>query len=573
MEGCLMSMSTEFNTAELAKRIDRARTEILRIYKANDHDSDADDLMRELERVASEKMIRVVFIGQYTAGKSTIISALTGNNEIAIDSDVATSEAADYDWKGIVTLTDTPGLYTGNPEHDLKTIDMIKRSDLLIYCLTSDLFNQYTLSDFEKWAFSLNYAGKMFLVINKMSKEDGSYETLCKNYSLSLNKALQPHSIGEFPCSFVDAKDYRDGCKEGNRDLIAFSHFESFIDALNRFVNQKGLLGKLDTPIMIMKASIDKVTQEVLDDDSNKAYTALLSRIERKIDQQRNQVAIDSRNIIRRELKTVVDKGYEISSVLGIEDIDYSEDDLTEMIISVCENINKKLSVLCDESIKKLNLEIDEVLESETASFFFNSISGSYSGKKHIFEPKESRISRAQFDSVKSVIENVTGKTISMATKGGSSSAGFLIKASEASGSQLHVAIYNIGKQIGISFKPWQAVKIAKNIGNIAKVLGPVVSVLGLFIDVKEAVDENKKAQSIRKAQLECRQEFIDIASELEERYSNELDGLFDVFDKINLQLQSSRENVQKLIQDDNNMSKKLLEIRNELVAVQTSLF
>lgn len=91
-----------FITTELAGRIDHARADIIRIYKANGHDSEAEELMKELDRAAADKTIRVVFIGQYTAGKSTIISALTGNNEIVIDSNIATSQTSDYSWGGVV---------------------------------------------------------------------------------------------------------------------------------------------------------------------------------------------------------------------------------------------------------------------------------------------------------------------------------------------------------------------------------------------------------------------------------------------------------------------------------------
>lgn len=561
-----------FVTTELAGRIDRARAEIIRIYKANGQDSEAEELMKELDHVAADKTIRVVFIGQYTAGKSTIISALTGNNEIVIDSNISTNQTADYSWRGVV-LADTPGLYTENREHDERTIDMIKRSDLLIYCITSDLFNQYTLADFEKWAFTLHYAGKMFLVINKMSKEDGTYDSLRKNYSLSLDASLQPHSVREFPCSFVDAKDYRDGFREGNQELIAYSHFEDFIEELNRFVRQKGVLGKLDTPIMIMKASIDEVTQQVVEDDSQKAYAALLARIERKVDQQRNQLSIDARNTIRRGIKPIIDKGDEISRQLGDEDINCTEDDITELIESVCENINKELDALCNKAVERLNCEIEEVLSSDTAIYFFKSISESYSPKKHLFETRKAKVCRAQFDSIKGVIEIATGKTVAIATKDGKNSVGFLIKATEASGSQLHSVVYRIGKLFGYKFKPWQAANIAKNIGNIAKILGPVMSVIGLLIDVKDTVDENQHAQSIQKARLECRQEFIDVASDLEAQYSAELSRFFTVYDDITKQLQTSRDNVQNLIKADHEMTRKLLDVRNELVAIQTSIF
>lgn len=567
-----MKDNVVFQTTELATKIDNVKSELIRIYKTNDHNEAAQELIEQLNGVADEKKIRVVFIGQYTAGKSTVISALTGNKNIKIDSDIATCHTSDYSW-GDVVLTDTPGLYTENPEHDERTINMIKKSDLLIYCITSDLFNQYTLADFEKWAFTVGYAGKMFLLVNKMSKESGEYEELKDNYSISLNRSLHPHTVEEFPCSFVDAKDYKDGIDDNNNALVEYSHFSNFISALNTFVKQKGYLGKLDTPIMIMKASIDNISQSVIDDERHKAYTTLVSRIEKKIDQKRNQFSIDARNIIKRGLKPITDMGNELSRKIGVTDIDFTEDDINSCITNACEVINSQLNVLCEQNVEELNAEVEDVLSSDAAAYFFNSISENYTEKKTFFEKRESKITRAQFNSVKEVFESITGKTISAATKGGVASGGFFIKATEASGSQIHTIVLNVGNKIGYKFKPWQAVNIAKNIGNVAKVLGPLASVAGLIFDIKETVDEDKHAKSVQAAQLEYRQMFIDIASDLELQYSNELSGMYDVYEQINTQLKDSRMAVQKLISNDNAMLAKLADLRNELVDIQSIIF
>ncbi len=567
-----MGDNVKFKTTELATRIDINKSEILKLYTKGGFEEDARQLKAQLDAATGDNAIRVVFIGQYTAGKSTIISALTSNKDIKIDSDIATSFTADYCWNG-VTLIDTPGLYTENPEHDARTIDMIKKSDLLVYCITSDLFNQYTEQDFEKWAFDVGYAGKMFLIVNKMSKEAGEYYTLVENYSISLNRALVPHSISEFTYSFVDAKDYKDGVDDGDRELVEYSHFEEFIARLNAFIQQKGLLGKLDTPIMMLKASIDEMTQKVIEDDSNRAYNSLLSRIEKKVDQQRNQVSIEAHSIIKRVLKPIIDKGYEISRKIGIEDINYTEDDVNKLVTSSCENINSQLATLCESSIKQLNSEIEEVMNSGTASYFFNSISSTYDGKKHLFESQDSKVSRAQFDSIKNVVESITGKTISMATKEGAASAKFLIKSTEASGSQIHKIVLAVGGKFSYKFKPWQAANIAKNIGNVAKVLGPVVSVLGLFFDVKETVDDQKRAQKVQQAQLEYRQNFLDIASNLESQYSGELNGIFVVYEDISKQLRTSRDNVKNMIKSNDDMTRKLLEVRNDLTDIQSEIF
>lgn len=56
------------------------------------------------------------------------------------------------------------------------------------------------------------------------------------------------------------------------------------------------------------------------------------------------------------------------------------------------------------------------------------------------------------------------------------STTGFL-KSMDVAGSGLHQTVLGVGKFIGFKFKPWQAVGIAKNIGNFAKFLGPIFAV------------------------------------------------------------------------------------------------
>ena len=54
--------------------------------------------------------IRLVFAGQYSAGKSSILKMLTGRADIAIGADITTQQAHTYDWNGI-EVVDTPGIH------------------------------------------------------------------------------------------------------------------------------------------------------------------------------------------------------------------------------------------------------------------------------------------------------------------------------------------------------------------------------------------------------------------------------------------------------------------------------
>ena len=45
--------------------------------------------------------IKLVFAGQYSAGKSSILKMLTGRNDIAIGAGITTQKAHSYDWNGL----------------------------------------------------------------------------------------------------------------------------------------------------------------------------------------------------------------------------------------------------------------------------------------------------------------------------------------------------------------------------------------------------------------------------------------------------------------------------------------
>ena len=66
---------------------------------------------------------------------------------------------------------------------------------------------------------------------------------------------------------------------------------------------------------------------------------------------------------------------------------------------------------------------------------------------------------------------------------------------------------------------------------------------------------------------------FLDIVSDLENRYSGELSGIFDVYEDITSQLQESRAGVQKMLKSNNDMTKKLLSIREDLTEIQSEIF
>lgn len=96
------------------------------------------------------------------------------------------------------------------------------------------------------------------LLVNKMSDETGEEAQKIANYRISLAEALKPYSLDEFPICFIDAKDYCEGIDQEEDFLLEVSRFQTFIDALNNFVELRGSLARFATPVQIALGCVDE---------------------------------------------------------------------------------------------------------------------------------------------------------------------------------------------------------------------------------------------------------------------------------------------------------------------------
>ena len=97
-------MSVKLEIGDYERRTEEIRKEVSSIYLQYEKQEAADSLTSALKDIKSEDKICLSFVGQYSAGKSTIIKALTNNSEILIDSDIATSKVTPYEWGSILLM-------------------------------------------------------------------------------------------------------------------------------------------------------------------------------------------------------------------------------------------------------------------------------------------------------------------------------------------------------------------------------------------------------------------------------------------------------------------------------------
>lgn len=482
-------------------------------------------MRRNLRDHAADQVLRLSFVGQYSAGKSTIISALTGRRDIEIDADIATSSASVYDWDGL-HLVDTPGLYTEHRDHDAITQDALSKSDILVFCITYMLFDDITAANFRQLAYEHGYAPKMMLVINKMSCEAGEPAALRAAYETSLNTALAPHSVREFPRVFIDAKDYLDGIDDEDGELIDESNFRDLVEALNRVARQRGTLAKLDTPVRIVLSAVDAAEPVAAGaDGEDTAYLLVLEKLARTVRSERSAFRAKSQGLLTKLATEIEARGQALADVAGeAQDFPAECEAASKDVEAVCRASAAEFEGLVDEAATRVQEEIARILEGEVVRTLFEGVD--QDAEIDVDAPDtgpDLDSARQRMGKLKEVGGAVAGRVAQMAQGPAAAGAQGFLRAGQVAGGQLHQVVYNVGKFFGYKFVPWEAVNIAKNVGNVAKVVGPLLSVAAVALDTYGEKKEIDRERELARARREIRGQFRAMAKRIEAKYLREL--------------------------------------------------
>lgn len=526
------------------------------------------DGLRDYEQQGA---LTVAFVGQYSAGKSTIISALTGRRDIHIDADIATDTTTPYDWNGI-KIIDTPGLFTDRTDHDDITYEAIAKADLLVFCLTHMLFDTLTVENFKKLAYDKGYRWKIMLVVNKMSAAAGEEEQKIASYRHSLSEALKPYALDEFPICFIDAKDYCEGIDNNDDFLIEISRFDTFITELNHFVERRASLTRLDTPVRIVLGCLDDAQIcFARNSDEDTAFLEVLSRLSRRINKERERLRTKIKGITLEMSAAIAAEGSRLASAVG----DPKFEDLNKQSeINVRKHYEKAGQALEDtieSAIQSIRLEVEAELQSNLTQAFVTQLN--FNGKV----PNQSPVNNFNKQQVQGQVAwlqkigDKVGASIKMSATGKSAATvgqGFL-RSMDVVGSSLHQGVYNIGKLIGFKFKPWQAVGIAKNIGNAASFLGPALAVLSIGLDLHSMHKEHEYEEKKSEVRRDIISQFKVIAVDLERQIESQLQEFeSQVYIQLENNIAEARQKTESEMAASHTEIGQIAAIRKELEAI-----
>ena len=159
--------------------------------------------------LSPDDAIRLVFVGQYSSGKSTIIKTMTGI-DTGIGAGIQTQETRSYPWNDGMYVVDTPGIHTEiRQDHDEKTYEEINHSSLLIFVITNEGFNDRIGNHFRHLAIEQGRGKNMVLVVNKMERtSEGNTPEQQAIIAEDIKKVIEPLSPQDVYLSFIDAQSF-----------------------------------------------------------------------------------------------------------------------------------------------------------------------------------------------------------------------------------------------------------------------------------------------------------------------------------------------------------------------------
>lgn len=554
-------MNTEIKIKELDVQLKKLVNDTYEILEQSNNTEIKVRIEQELEELENRTDLKVAFVGQYSSGKSTIISALTGNKDIKIDANVATDTVSEYKWHNIV-LMDTPGILAGKVErHDEATKNALKECDLIVYVITSQLFDDIIFENFINLAFEQHLKDKMVIAINKMSMEAGEFEELVSNYKQSLITIFSERGYAfNFETIFIDAADYIEGKEDGDEEFIQLSNFSTFISTLNQFVEEKGIIKKqFDTPIRILKDGISDIALATV----NPELKTLMEQAEVKIKNSKKDIIRSVNILVNNAVTDIKNNGQNLASKIGeVEsenEFKSAEDDFNSFVNETTSKLDESIQRLIEEEEEKLMTEIDQFTSKPSFESYVDKLESQLGN----FElPQDVKLNLEKQKQILGYLGKGGSKLASMTFKDAAATG-----LKNVSGSSMHSAVLQVGKFFGHKFKPWGAINTANKIGKVGKFAGPAISVIGIGLDVYLNHQEEKQRKKIKEARDQYFVSILTFANSIKNDTISKLDEYIKTsFDSRLNEINQSKIDLVKLDESNTKFSEAIKKLDSEYI-------
>ena len=449
---------------------------------------------------------RLVFTGQWSSGKSTLIKALTdGGAEVVIDSDIATGKVTEFDWDGIVALVDTPGVQAGIYRHDRLAEEAIAAADLVLFAITVDLFDDAATEYLQHVIDTLGKRDQLLVVItkaNSMHAGPGIREA-------AVREALGP-SNADVPFIECDARDYLDGLAHPDSVRAAAYRSVSNIDRVRGVINdisaRRGDLGRYRQPFQVIKAVSLEAESLLTEDPDEAAALALLARQRSALTARRERMGAKLEELASRfrteSVRAAEAFADDVESIAAMPDgspregkISAFTEHLNESLNDAADRLGEGVGRVMEQQFEDLAAEVREIEAAPHTRVVLSLAHDAEVQAGHADIRVGDRASRGP--QTRSQVPPWSGHAGRWLKEfRGSWGAGEGVRAS--AGTVGHKVVLKTGHLFGKQFKPWQAVRVADRIGKATKFAGAFLTVAAEFGAVVAEERAEMRAQEER---------------------------------------------------------------------------
>ena len=470
--------------------------------------------LQERLPAGADALLSLAFAGQYSAGKSTLISALTGRDDIAIGASITTEQTHRYPWEGVVII-DTPGIHTSiRPDHDDTAYDAIAGADLLVFVITNELFDEHIAGYYHKLTVGHDKGHETILVVNKMGRHaDGNTAESRAVVTEDLRAPLAPFTPEGLKITFTDAADALEAWKEEDPEFRAMledqGNLSDLVANINAFVAEKELTARHTTMLyQIERILEDAIAAEPTDHPDLDALVLVYNQNARSI---RDAVAeirgavgtaiFDAEAAVKRAGSDLAESYY--PGVSG-DEVDQAVERAQQSVDQIGVELGQRIQQAFVDVIPHIGQQIHSIRTGDLYQRTMTSI-GHRAGQRNLSAALQAAEQGSQL-----LGDLATRFALNSAAvaQGASGMARF-------SGSAAHAAVLNIGHFFGHSFRPWEAVRYAGFIGRAA----PVLSILGVAVSIGTQIladhQEQKRSEQAQQLRRQVVTEFDQAAEHM----------------------------------------------------------
>lgn len=415
--------------------------------------------------------VSVAFVGPYNAGKSTLLRLLTENPAFESSADVTTNALRRESWFGL-DLIDTPGVRAGLHEHDEITESALRSADLIVFCMTVELWDDVICDYFRHVAVDLGRAADLVVIINKTDTMDADREIQRAEVDTVLAD-LAPDA----PVVFASARMYEDSEEERDPKLsdlfVRSSNFEALRSTLDRFSSERGLIARTMRPVHEMRTIITESLALLQPDPEVQYQLALCGRMDREIDSFRRQAdrAVDAVSAgTRRAILEVGDGVLDLfdAGTLTEADLEEADAEIERLVEEAAMAIDDRLQ----EAWNNAGDKIKEIAEKAEIAAQGNRVRGP--GRA---SPKASTTAGLPFApellrDIARILSGFSDEWLAQVRPGGS----------------VHGLIRDAGHLFNVKFKPWGVVNKGRAVGNGAAKAAAGLQALAILADTAQSV-------------------------------------------------------------------------------------